>query len=84
MSSVVSCFGWWTNQIGQLRKEKNVKAVRTPPSPPLPPQKNKLIILTLYTGISAPVYNGGISPGQKWWWTVLEIEISCGQWEGSV
>ncbi len=24
-----------------------------------------------------------ISPGQKWWWTVLEIEISCSQWEGS-
>ncbi len=25
-----------------------------------------------------------ISPGQKWWLTVLEIEISCSQWEGSV
>jgi hypothetical protein len=24
-----------------------------------------------------------ISPGQKWWPTVLEIEISCSQWEGS-
>ncbi len=24
-----------------------------------------------------------ISPGQKWWWTALEIEISCSQWEGS-
>jgi len=45
-----------------------VKAVKTPSSPPLPPpqQKNKLIILTLYMGISAPVYNGGISLGQKW------------------
>jgi hypothetical protein len=29
------------------------------------------------------VYNGGISPGQKWWQTVLEIEISCSQWEAS-
>jgi len=27
------------------------------------------------------VYNGAISPGQKWWQTVLEIEISCSQWE---
>jgi len=35
--------------------------------------------------ISTPrVYNGGIiSLGQKWWSTVLEIEISCSQWEGS-
>jgi len=24
-----------------------------------------------------------ISPGQKWRQTVLEIEISCSQWEGS-
>jgi hypothetical protein len=24
-----------------------------------------------------------IRPGQKWWWTVLEIKISCNQWEGS-
>jgi hypothetical protein len=23
------------------------------------------------------------SPGQNWWWTVLAIEISCNQWEGS-
>jgi len=30
-----------------------------------------------------PVSNGGISPGQKWWCTILEIEISCRQWEGS-
>jgi hypothetical protein len=30
-----------------------------------------------------PVNNGGISPGQKWWRTVIEIEISCSQWEGS-
>jgi len=29
------------------------------------------------------VYNGGISPGGKWWWTVLEREFSCSQWEGS-
>jgi hypothetical protein len=28
-----------------------------------------------------PVYNGGISPGQKWWQTDWEIEISCSQWE---
>jgi len=26
---------------------------------------------------------GGISPSQKWWQTVLEIEISCSQWEGA-
>jgi hypothetical protein len=25
-----------------------------------------------------------ISPGQKWWWTILGIEISCSQWEVSV
>ncbi len=30
-----------------------------------------------------PVCNVGISPGQKWWWTVLEIGNSCSQWEGS-
>ncbi len=24
-----------------------------------------------------------ISPSQKWWPTILEIEISCSQWEGS-
>jgi hypothetical protein len=29
------------------------------------------------------VSNGGISPDQKWWQTVSEIEISCSQWEGS-
>jgi hypothetical protein len=29
------------------------------------------------------IYDGGISPGQKWWQTVLKIEISCSQWEGS-
>jgi len=29
------------------------------------------------------VYSGGISPGEKWWWTVLEREISCSQWEVS-
>ncbi len=23
-----------------------------------------------------------ISPGQKWWWTVLGVEILCSQWEG--
>ncbi len=37
---------------------------------------NKFLVSTL-------VYNGGISLGQKWWWTVLDIEISCSQWEGS-
>jgi hypothetical protein len=26
---------------------------------------------------------GGISPGRKWWWTILEIEISCSKCEGS-
>ncbi len=26
----------------------------------------------------------GVSSGQKWWRTVLEIEISCSQWEGWV
>jgi hypothetical protein len=26
---------------------------------------------------------GGISLGQKWWRVILEIEISCNQWEGS-
>ncbi len=30
-----------------------------------------------------PVYNEGTSLGQKWWWTVLKIKISCSQWEGS-
>jgi len=29
------------------------------------------------------VYAPAISPSQKWWPTVLEIEISCSQWEGS-
>jgi hypothetical protein len=37
------------------------------------------IKFSLCPQISAPV----ISPGQKWWLTVLEIEISCSQWEGS-
>jgi hypothetical protein len=32
-----------------------------------------------FSQISAPV----ISPCQKWWQTVLEIEISCSQWEAS-
>jgi hypothetical protein len=27
-------------------------------------------------------YNRGISPGWKWWQTILKIEISCSQWEG--
>ncbi len=31
-----------------------------------------------------PVYNGGISPGQKWWRTILEIEILCSQWENLI
>ncbi len=26
---------------------------------------------------------GVTSLSQKWWWTILEIEISCSQWEGS-
>jgi hypothetical protein len=26
---------------------------------------------------------GALAPGQKWWWIILEIEISCSQWEGS-
>jgi hypothetical protein len=35
--------------------------------------------------VPPPAYNGGISssPGWKWWQTILEIEISCSQWEGS-
>ncbi len=28
-------------------------------------------------------FAGGISPGQKWWQTLLEREISCSQWEGA-
>ncbi len=38
-----------------------------------------------WTWINNPnlVYNGGISPGQKWWWPVLEIEISCSPCKGS-
>ncbi len=24
-----------------------------------------------------------LAQAKKWWWTVLEIEISCSQWEGS-
>jgi hypothetical protein len=35
--------------------------------------------------VPPPACNGGISssPGWKWWQTILEIEISCSQWEGS-
>ncbi len=29
------------------------------------------------------IVDPAISPGQKWWWKALEIEISCSQWEGS-
>jgi hypothetical protein len=88
VSSVGFCFGQWTNQIGQLRKEKKCEGCEnlpfaTLPPPPPPQKKNKLIVLTLYRGISAPVYNGSISPGEKWWWTVLKIEISWSQGEGS-
>jgi hypothetical protein len=37
--------------------------------------------MTISTIISS---NNIFSPGQKCWQTVLEIEISCSQWEGSV
>jgi len=36
-----------------------------------------------FNNLISPVYNRCISPGQKWWRTVLDIEISCTQWEGS-
>lgn len=32
---------------------------------------------------SSKVFNGNISPAWKWRWTLLEIEISGNQWEGS-
>ncbi len=49
-------------------------------SPP-PPYLTQLINMnhTLCPQNSAPT----ISPGQKWWPTFLEIEVSCTQWEGS-
>jgi len=28
-------------------------------------------------------YVPAISPGQKWWQTILKIKVSCSQWEGS-
>jgi hypothetical protein len=46
----------------------------------------KLFILEPHNGTNKwyrLVYNGGIIAGQKWWETVLEIEISCSQWEAS-
>ncbi len=43
-----------------------------------PPQNSKILQLKLIR-MYPQVYNGGISPGQKWWRTILEIEISCGQ-----
>ncbi len=32
--------------------------------------------------ISGVFFASGISPCQKWWWSLLEREISCSQWEG--
>jgi hypothetical protein len=32
--------------------------------------------------ISGVFFAWGISPCQKWWWSLLEREISCIQWEG--
>jgi hypothetical protein len=32
--------------------------------------------------ISGVFFARGISPCQKWWWSLLEREISCSQWEG--
>ncbi len=33
--------------------------------------------------VMSPNQRPYISTGQKWWWIVLEIEISCSQWKGS-
>ncbi len=32
--------------------------------------------------ISGVFFARGINPCQKWWWSLLEREISCSQWEG--
>ncbi len=32
--------------------------------------------------ISGVFFAWGVSPCQKWWWRLLEREISCNQWEG--
>jgi len=32
--------------------------------------------------ISGVFFAWGVSPCQKWWWSLLEREISCSQWEG--
>jgi hypothetical protein len=32
--------------------------------------------------ISGVFFARGVSPCQKWWWSLLEREISCSQWEG--
>jgi hypothetical protein len=32
--------------------------------------------------ISGVFFAWGVSPCQKWWWSLLEREISCCQWEG--
>jgi len=37
VSNVGFCFGWLTDQRGQVPKEKNVKVVKPPPPPPPPP-----------------------------------------------
>jgi hypothetical protein len=38
-------------------------------------------IYTPYNKYPNLVYNGGVSPSWKWWQTILQIEISCNQWE---
>jgi len=32
--------------------------------------------------ISGVFFAWGVNPCQKWWWSLLEREISCSQWEG--
>ncbi len=39
--------------------------------------------LPFFLVIMSPITNPTISPSQKWWQIILEIEISCSQWEGS-
>ncbi len=58
-----------------ISKRKKVGLVRHPQ------------LINYETEISIPgfsqIYAPVISPGQKWWQTVLEREISCSQWEAS-
>ncbi len=63
---------WWANQCGPFQKIKK-KLWAT----------HELINMNHTITMSHTIRAPPIRAGQKWWQTLLDIEVSCSQWEGS-